>query len=227
MRKSGKSHASKPRKLRNGPRVSRSLPMAYNPPRSKRVLLVYTDIPTVVEGTAGSGAFQYYRLNSAYDVNTAFASTSTPGFAEWSGFYSNYRVWRTRVRIEGTVSGVSTGGIGTVCLVVNPLQPTLPSSPATWPVQFMTIHKTVVNTTSGGTNTVTLDKTYNLPTVFRVTPSQFKNDFDFSATTSANPTRQGYFAVTISGKSSTPMSLTAQVYVSMVVEFFNPVLLSS
>jgi hypothetical protein len=199
------------------------------PPASKKVRLVYSAGKALVESAAGLGGFNFYRLNSVYDVDTAFGSTATPGFAEWSAFYSNYRVWSVAVRAEivvGGLTGIPTSA--TVCLVPNPLQATLPSSATSWPVQPGALHKTLVNNTSGGTNLAVLQKRYSLPKLFRVTQSQFINDFDYSATTSSNPARQGYLALTVQGlNSSTGAALSAQMYFSFEVEFFNPILLAS
>jgi hypothetical protein len=213
----------KPRSKKHG-----KMSMVYVPPSSKKVTLVFAEQNQIVEGAAGTGAFQFYRLNSAYDVDTSVGSTSTPGFAEWSTFFTNYRVWRTRVRIEGNVNNLTQGGIGTVSLIPNPLQPTLPSSAVSWPVQYGAIHQTVNNLNSGGHNLIVLDKQFSLPTVFRITPSQYKNEFDFSATTTTNPTRQAYVAVAMkSYDSGTVAGFSYQIYVSMEVEFFNNVLLAS
>jgi hypothetical protein len=220
----GRSGHSRGRTKHPGRRL---LPMAMVPPSARKVNLVWCGTFGATESSAGAGAFNFYRLNSVYDVDTAVGSTATPGFVEWSAFYSNYRVWKTRFRIEGTVSGLSSGAVCTVCLVPNPLQATLPSAGSEWPVQPGSIHKTVVNYSNGGTNMFVLDKQFSLPSVFRITQAQFKSDFDFSATTSANPARQAYVAVTIKSNSSTVAAAYGQVYVSMSVEFFNPILLAS
>jgi hypothetical protein len=73
-----------------------------------------------------------------------------------------------------------------------------------------------------------MDKQFSLPSVFRITRAQYRDEFDFTATTSSNPTRQAYVAVTVqAAQSSTPAVFAFQIYVSMDVEFFNNVLLNS
>jgi hypothetical protein len=209
-------------------RSTKLLRMCYVPPQSKRVTLVFASSFSFSEAAVGTGAFNFYRLNSVYDVDTSLGSTSTPGLTEWSAFFTNYRVWKTRVRIEATVNNLSVGGTATFSLVPNPLQPTLPSSASSWPVQYGAIHKTITNVTSGGTNLVILDKQYNLSSVFRITPQQYKDDFDFTAPVTANPTRQAYLAVAVkSNNSTTTAGAGGQIYVSLDVEFFNNVLLAS
>jgi hypothetical protein len=202
--------------------------MCYIPPQSKRVTLVFASFFTLIEGSVGTGAFNFYRLNSVYDVDTSLGSTSTPGLSEWSAFFGNYRVWRTRVRIEATVNNMSVGGTATFSLVPNPLQPTLPSSASSWPVQYGAIHKTITNVTSGGSNLVTLDKQYNLASVFRITQQQYKDDFDFTAAVNTNPARQAYVAVAVKSYNSTTIAAAGgQIYVSLDVEFFNNILLAT
>jgi hypothetical protein len=72
-----------------------------------------------------------------------------------------------------------------------------------------------------------LDRTYDIPEIFRVTKSQFRNEFDYTATTASNPSRQAYVAVTVAAPGTTSVvTLTAQVYVAMEIEFFNPIQLT-
>jgi hypothetical protein len=220
--------ASKQQKRSAKPRVPRTLGFTMVPPANKRVKLCYPYWTSITESAANAGAFKYYRLNSVYDVDTTAGSTATPGFAEWSTFYSNYRVWRTRVKIEGAVSGGSSGSLATVSLVVNPLQATLPSNSNEWPVQPESVHVTIVPESNGGHNMAVLDKEFVLPKVFKITRRQFIDNMDYTATIASNPARQGYVAVTVSGvSSSTPVTLAYQIYVAMEIEFFNPIQLAS
>jgi hypothetical protein len=189
---------------------------------------VYPTAFYITESAAGVGAFRYFRLNSAYDVDTTVGSTTMPGFAEWSSFFNNYRVWYTRVRLEGAVTGLGGNALATVCLVPNSFQATLPSAAGTWSVQPLSSHRSLVNTTSGGNNMVRFDRTFQLPSIMRITTSQYKNDMDFSGTIGSNPARQGYLAVTVAGlNSSSAVSLAVQLYIAMDIEFFNPIQLST
>jgi hypothetical protein len=200
--------------------------MSY--PSSKMVRLVFVESFQITEGAANAGAFRYLRLNSAYDVDTTLGSTSTPGFAEWAAFFSNYRVWSTAVRAEVTVSGGGSGAVATVCLVPNSSQATLPAAPAVWAVQPQAVHMQLLAQTSGGHNMATFTRRYSMPTIFRVTRQQFLSDFDYTATTSSNPARQAYLACTVLGNAATSAFVAVyQVYVSMEIEFFNPIQLST
>jgi hypothetical protein len=223
--KSDKSKKSRGAIRSRGP--SRSVfTMSY--PQSRKVRLVWVEAFAITEAGAGTGAFRYLRLNSVYDVDTTLGSTSTPGFAEWSAFYSNYRVWSTAVSAEVTVTGGGSGAFATVCLVPNALQATLPSTPAIWAVQPQSLHRSILAATSGGANKATFRRRYDIASLFRVTRTQFENDFDFTATTSANPARQAFLACTVYGNAPTS-AFTAlfQVYVSMEIEFFNPIQLAT
>jgi hypothetical protein len=189
---------------------------------------VWTENFSIVEGAANAGAFRYMRLNSVYDVDTNLGSTTTPGFTEWSAFYGNYRVHSTSIRLEAIASGGSAGSLAVVCLVPNSNQATLPSNPTFWAVQPQSVHKSILMYGSGGTNKVTFVRRYDIASIFRVTRQQFLTDFDYTATTGSNPSRQAYVAITILGiGSSSAETLLCNVYVSMDIEFFNPIQLSS
>jgi hypothetical protein len=197
-------------------------------PASRKVRLVFTESFVVTESAANVGAFRYLRLNSAYDVDTTLGSTSTPGYIEWTNFFSNYRVWSTAVAVEASASGGSAGSQALVSLVPNALQATLPSTAAIWPVQPGALHWNILMYSSGGANKVMFKKRYSLPKIFKITRPQFLSDFDFSATTGSNPARQAFLAVCVQGVgSSSAVSLLTQVYVSMEIEFFNPIQLST
>jgi hypothetical protein len=229
MNKAIKSANSK--KPRRAPRraqgPSRSVfTMSY--PASRKVRLVWPEAFTITEAGAGVGAFRYLRLNSVYDVDTTLGSTTTPGFAEWSAFYSNYRVWSTAVSAEVTVTGGGSGAIATVSLVPNALQATLPTSPSVWSVQPQALHRNILAATSGGANKANFRKRYDIASLFRITRAQFLSDFDFTATTGSNPARQAFLACTVYGNAPTSAFVALyQVYVSMEIEFFNPIQLAT
>lgn len=226
---------AKPKNARVSPKQRRKparrtkLPLFMVPPKSKKVCLCFpSDSVTITESAVSGGAFRYYRLNSAYDVDTGVGSTNTPGFNEWSAFFNNYRVWRTHVRVEGGVSGGSSGALATVGLVPNSFQATLPSSKIYWISQPGVVHQTISQLSNGGRTICVLDKQYSLPTIFRITKRQFMDDMDFTATTGSNPSRQAYVAVTLNSiNSSTVMSFSFTIVVSMEIEFFNPIQLST
>lgn len=193
---------------------------------ARRVKLVYAEGVQVSESGAGLGAARFFRMNSVYDVDTTLGSTSVAGFAEWGNFFANYRVWKTRVRYEGNVSG-GTNNTATVCLVPQAYTATLPTTSNTWPVQPHAVRQTVNMYNSGGNNLVKLDVTWNIPQVLRITRGQFLNEQNFTANTSSNPSTQVYFAVTVQSQyGSTPATTTGQIYVSFLVEFFNPITVS-
>lgn len=217
------------RPSRRGRQVRAATPYTYRPPAAQSARLVYTSVVGAAEAAAGTGGFHFFRLNSAYDPDTNLASAAVPGFSEWSQFFSNYRVTSASVRFEGFVSGGSSGdSYATVCLVPNPSQPTLPAQAGEWPVQFGALHRTVCTTSVGGANKVTFDRKYPMARQFRVTDAQFQSDFDFTAPTGANPTRQMYLALTVlGGNTSTPMQVNGTIYIAYIVEFFNPLLFAT
>jgi len=194
---------------------------------ARRVLLTFSGGAVVNESAAGLGGYRFFRMNSSYDVDTTLGSSAVPGFAEWANFYANYRVWRTRVRIEGQASGGSAGSVATVAIVPQAYTSTIPSNASTWSVQPYSAKKTVSMYTSGGTNFFKIDKTFNIPSLLHVSTNQFLNEANYSANTSSNPSTQVYWAATVLGVGTTSVTtIFFQVYQSMLVEFFNPITVS-
>jgi len=194
---------------------------------AKRVRLVWVASKAATEGSAGAGAYNTFRLNSAYDVDTSLGSTTTPGFAEIQNYYTNYRVWSTAIRVEGSVFGGSSGSIANVVLLPNANVATIPSTPSSWGVQPYSERRVVNMQAVGGRNSFTLEHHYDLPKLAHVTRQQYRTDMDYSAPTTSNPTRQMYAFLTVWGiNTSIAVEAIYMIYVEMEVEFFNPVTLS-
>lgn len=199
-------------------------PFTYVPPQSKRVRLTWSGTGAMVEAAAGVGVEKLYRLNGVYDVDTAVGSTTTPGFTEWATFFTSYRVWRSSIHVEATCSGGSAGTLATVVLYPNATN-TFTSSVAGWSVAPYAVRKTIrADTTSGGANIARLTAHYDMPSVFRVTRTQFLSDFDFTALTTTTPAKQAYAAIAAYGVgSATAVACVFQILVEMDIEFFNPI----
>lgn len=69
-------------------------------PNSKVYKLVYvdTDSPSVNFTGQAYNKLAQYKINSAYDVNNAIASTTIPGFTEISAMYNRYRVLACQIK---------------------------------------------------------------------------------------------------------------------------------
>jgi len=63
------------------------------------VTLRYPVIVNIYTASAVTSA-KRWQPNAAYDVDPTLGSTSTPGFTEWSAFYTYYRVRKYRVEVE-------------------------------------------------------------------------------------------------------------------------------
>lgn len=205
--------------------MSRNItPYTYVPPQSRKVRLTWSGTAAFAEAAAGNGALKTYRLNGAYDVDTAVGSTSTIGFATWTNQFGYYRVWRTSVKVEGSFSGGSAGTLGTAVMFPT-FSTTIVATPSQWPAQYMAIKKTVrADSSSGGRNFFVLENHYDIPTVLRLRKSEFKNDMDFTAVYNSVPARQAYvFVGGYSINSGSAMTIIYQIYVQMDVEFFGVV----
>lgn len=204
-------------------RGQRSTPFTYVPVNSRRVRLTYPAYLTMTESAVNGGVEKLYRLNGPYDVDPTLGSTSTPGFAEMAAIFVSCRVWSARVRVDATVTGGSTGSLANVILYPNSVN-TFVGSAGSWLVAPYSIHKAVRADGTGGQNLVTLTKSYDLPSVARITKAQYQNEADYSSTVTSTPIKQFYCAVAITGiGSSTVLTCNATVWIQMDVEFFQPI----
>lgn len=202
--------------------------MTYVPPQSRRVTLSYFYRFGQTEAIT-AGISHWFRLNSVYDVDTAVGSTTIPGFSEWAALFGNYRVWKAKVKVDTFYLPASNNSVGQVVLVPSAYNTVLPASPEAWPSQYQAVSKPIVPLVNGGNAAVvTLIKQYDLPSIARLTPSQYANDMDFSALCSANPARQIYLAVCgFSWNAASNNIFEHMIHVAFEVEFFNPVPLST
>lgn len=235
MPKHNQNHVAKKSKKKSGAaltfgkRVPKGgdTPFTYVPMNSRRVQLTWSGFKSVTESAAGAGGQSFYKINSAYDVDSSVGSTSTPGFAEYSYFFSSYRVWAAEVMVIGSCAGGVSGSVATVVIYPSPTSVFL-SSPASWTVAPLAVKKTIrADSTAGGSNLATLRKRYDFPTLLRISIPEFLNNFSYTASTTANPSTLVSLAVGVVGiNSSTAVGFSYQIYVKMDVEFFFPVQLS-
>lgn len=80
-------------------RSIRRIPLQW--PKSRMVKLRYIDVDTpdltLTVGILGGQVTNSYKVNSAFDVNSAVLSTNMPGFVELASMYQNYRVMASKV----------------------------------------------------------------------------------------------------------------------------------
>lgn len=205
---------------------SNRLPLFYQPPSSRHVTLTFNQRQQFAEAVAGGGAFHFYTVNGAYDLDTQLASTNTAGFNQWSQFYANYRVHRVRFNVECIVQGASQG-YGMVGLVPRTGSAVLPGVDSWW-AQPYTVKKAITPVGVGGRNMATLDFEEDLWKIAHVSKNVYFTDMDYSATTSNNPVRAILVALCVQGNGAAAvLAIVAQVRITLDVEFFNPVLLSA
>lgn len=193
-------------------------PLADN----KRCRLTFCSSVSLAESAAGTGAYNFYRMNGPYDPDTAVLSASTPGLAAIAQLYRSMRVWSVDIGYSGTVAGL---GAHMVSIVPTAFQPVLPSNTAYWPVQRLATSKpalAVGTTALQNIYAFDLRAHYQLNDVLNITRSQYLDEADYSSTTTANPTKQLYFAVAHSSVTSTVTYIQSFVRITFDLEFFDP-----
>jgi len=192
-----------------------------------RVVVAFSGQFSTTENAAGTGAYKFFRMNSAYDVDTGVGSNSVVGFAEAQNIYANYRVLRTRVEVVGTAGGGTSGTVCTVGIIPQAYTATLPTSVTAAFVQPYTKVDTVLQAANGGHNRFRLVALYDIPKLLHITRAQFVDEQNYSANIASNPATQVYWAFACLGiGNSTAFTCVYQVYQTMEVEFFNPVTVS-
>lgn len=148
------------------------------------------------EASAGTGAFNQYRLNSLFDPDLSGTGKQPLGFDQYSTLYGRYRVLKAKVEV--TLINRTDSSIGNYVAVVWPsAQASITSDPESWPAQPLARYK-LASTSNGGGAVNHFAFTVDIPRLLGVTPSEFK-DADFSSITSANPQRTAYLHVGIYG----------------------------
>jgi hypothetical protein len=193
-------------------------------PSSQTIKMTYSVGNIHVESAAGAGSATFFRLNSVYDPDATGVGTTATGYNTWSALFLNYKVKKVTVRVQGTVTGMATGGLANVTLAPVPYQPVLPANKQTWKLVRGARYKTLTNQAQGGQNHVEFLVNYDNAWVAEVTPSQYANDMDWSGTVGSNPARQNYLALCIDSiNSATPATLAYNIQITYLVEWFNPV----
>lgn len=210
----------------------KSLPLTAQPPlmNSRRCVLAFASRMVISESAAGSGAYNFYRLNGPYDPDTAVLSDSTPGLAALAVLYRSMRVWKTTVSFNGAVYATSVTPAAMISLVPTAFQPVLPANPRIWCMQRDAITKQTgpMSISSGGyAAQISISKTFDIPRVMNILPSQYRDEADFACPTNSNPTRQAYVAITIDTCAGTsPVNCFGIVRISYEIEFYDPYPLS-
>lgn len=198
-------------------------PLSFRPIPNLRINVVARHERTVVEGAAGAGGQQWYRINGAQDPDQSGTGPTPLGFNEYATLYTMYRVLAMRIQVVASGVTTATPALATVTLMPNPRQVTAPADPATWGAEYLAVSKPIVLGTTGGNNTVTLDKTYYPWEVLRIPKSTYMADMDYASLVTTLPVKQQYLMLGINSVGSAVAgTLSTTVVISYLVEFFEP-----
>jgi hypothetical protein len=127
------------------------------------------------------------------------------------------------------VKGLSSGSSSIVVMLPNPNNTTLPSNYNFWPSNYEAVSTVISAAQDGGRNVATLDKTYDIAKVLRITRGQYRLEKDYAGFgTNSNPVSPVYLMVGFGPwGSSTAGTMQAFLQLTFETEFFNPYQLSS
>lgn len=216
------------RRVRRFRRGRRRFPATGFPGARKTVKLIYHDYDTPVLqiGTSQNVNWNTYNLNSAYDPNASFASSSIPGFNEWAGVYFRYRV--TWCKITATFTQAVDNPALYCGIYFRPV--TGESGFSTWRDWIeiagnpMPNRRIVLGNAQGSASTRTISVKSSLGRLIGQR-LMLNADVSYSANTNANPSNilQGFvFIATMDGSiPSTPLNIYMNVRVTYYVTFWN------
>lgn len=221
---------NKARNNRNGKKkvrgADRGMVLYTKPPlTSVRMNMAWSESFSIIETVAGGGVTRAFRINSPYDPDSAVLTRVPVYWTPMTQMYSEFRVHRARVWLEGVVTDFSPSAGKACCVTVVPaVFPAMPSNPSCWPTQPNAISQVIA--LLAGKNVFHSDKTFDLAKdVFAIRKSEFLNSMDFTGTVGSNPPRLALYWVNIQGLGSPAvMQFAAMIRIAYDVEFFNPVL---
>lgn len=186
-----------------------------------RVRLPYSYQGSIVESSAALGGSYTFKINDVFDPDFSGGGLQPLGFDQYSQFYGRYHVHGFRYEVTFSTRTAAPIYIGTH---LSP-QSTLPAVAIAWFVQNRTVRTAGLGGTSGSSNVRVLRGTANLPDTFGITRQEYLSDQDFTATTSASPSRVAFLHIWVVGRTVVATS-DISVRLWYDVEFSQPVALS-
>lgn len=218
---------AKQKQGRKGKRNHVASPFTFKPIANMRINCLFVSEFSITEPAAGAGAFRFFRLNGAYDPDTAALSASAIGFNNYAQLFTSYRVVEVNVELRGVVCCDGPYSCAAVSLIPNSRQETLPANPALWGGMTDGLSTVVAPKADGGHNVAVLRRRYLPHKLLKITKSQYSNEADYAALVSTNPVKQLFLAVCVNGISAGGVAtLSGLIRISYKVEFFEPALLA-
>lgn len=175
-------------------------------PDRKLVKLRYVDTTTsFLPFAAAYTSYQEYKLNSAYDVNSAVGSTSIPGYSEYAQMYNVYRVMGAKIKTTFSLDSDFTHPLD-VALLMTSLQWSSPSY--TVMQEYTRGNRHVVNGVVTSQRPITLSMYRPLSKVWGASKS-YRIDDDFQATIAGDPALKIYGYVAAMSPSATTTITTS------------------
>jgi len=186
-------------------------------PAAVRRFVAYSEVRTLTEGAAGTGAYYQYRINSMYDPDFTGTGTSSIGYSQQMAMYSRHRVTRVRVMLNWALSTAGPAQVGFMYGMS-----TTPTATLTrWPVEPNS-HSKLLNGITGSRSGWVVDQNVPLAKVAGVTQRQFITDLDFAAIVGANPSAGIYLTIFVIGYAGTPTTAVCEVKLIQEVQFSSP-----
>jgi hypothetical protein len=165
-----------------------------------------------------------WRPTAAFDVDPLLGSTATPGFAEFSTFYSSYRVTSSNFRAEFTQT--STVGLTAIIVPLNADPGATPTftTAASWASLPFAKHKMLP---PAGSPTVTLSQSMSTEKIFGSDMVYFDDNFASLVTTV--PNNNWYWAIGVIASPAVGglVNVNFMADIELGIEFYDRIALTS
>lgn len=199
----------------------RRIPLQWSRTKIAKLKYIDTDTTTITFTGGNTQPSNAYKINSAYDVNNAVASTNMPGFEELSTMYNTYRVVATKIKTTFFVPDTFTEPLNVGIIMVPGALPTF--TLAEWQHLVRANPNNCVTRMAIPVQKSTTVKMYRKMSYLHGNPAEFKGDPNFSAPVTGNPASIYYgYAFASTSTSNTPAAgaVVAKTEVTMYIKFY-------
>ncbi len=209
-------------------RKGQSVPNTPSMLVTRRAVLTWAGKVNLTEGGVSAGAYNFYRINGAYDPDASGVGNATPGLSSMYSLFRSMRVHKMTIHFDGTVytTGAGFQYVPLLSFVPTSFQPVLPSNPDYWSVQRMAqpLRLTSGLNYAGGQVGYSFSgsATYIPHVVANLTRAQYEDEADFASPANSTPTRQLYVALALSSNATSACNMGGLVRISYDLEFYDP-----